>query len=42
MSIIWIEQVNAKNGTATEEVVKEQVKALTSFVLCTKLVSILL
>jgi hypothetical protein len=26
--IIWLGQVNLKNGTATDEVIKEQVKVL--------------
>jgi hypothetical protein len=28
MLIIWIRQVNAKNGTKTDEVIKEQAKVL--------------
>jgi hypothetical protein len=26
--IIWLQQVNAKNGTATDEIIKEQAKIL--------------
>jgi hypothetical protein len=27
-SVIWMGQVNVKNGTATDEVIKEEVKAV--------------